>query len=58
MIRKFSEKFSSLINDDVKRTILPSSPEYKEDLDNSDFGERIDYKQFKQSKNGFIEKYC
>nr|WP_300816376.1 hypothetical protein [uncultured Acetatifactor sp.] len=60
MIRKFSERFQGLINEEVPRKFLKSQESRNGHLDEGDYGRMLDNydEKFPVPEDGFIAHYC
>lgn len=60
MIRKFSERFQGLINEEVPRKFLKSHESRNGHLDEGDYGRMLDNydEKFPVPEDGFIAHYC
>lgn len=60
MVRKFSEEFHALLNEDVPRQFMRSQDSRSGHLDESDYGKMINSYDgdYPISEDGFIAHYC
>lgn len=60
MVRKFSQQFSKLMNENVPRSFLQSKENRSGHLNEADYGKLLDDYDviFPASEHGFIAHYC